>query len=71
MFALLIAFCSVSVGCVVAELWSSVRALMVFARSMQFSDNIFEVNLHIEKKYACRPKLQCKNAKEGRLLSVQ
>ena len=49
MFVLLIAFCSVSVGRVVAELLNSVRALMVFAQSMQFSDNIFAVNLHKEK----------------------
>ena len=46
MFALLIAFCLVSVGRVVAELRGNVRALMVFARSMHFSDNIFAVNLH-------------------------
>ena len=38
---------------------------------MQFSDNIFAVNLHKEKNDARHLKLQCKNAKEGRLLSVQ
>ena len=38
-----------SVGRVVAQLRSSVRALMVFARSMQFSDNMFLVNLRKEK----------------------
>ena len=50
MLTLSIAFCSVAVGRVVAELRGSVRALMVFARSMQFSNNIFAVNLHEEKK---------------------
>ena len=45
-------FVPVSVGRVVAELRelrSSVLALMVFARSLQFSDNIFAINLHKEK----------------------
>ena len=42
--ALSIAFCSVSVGRVFVELRGSVRALRVFARSM---DNIFAVNLHM------------------------
>ena len=46
MFTLSIAFCSVTAGHVVAELRGSVHALMVFAQSMQFLDNISAVNLH-------------------------